>query len=140
MTRRNREAGSLLIEFAGSLIVLSTLFADIFQVGYAFYAYENLVNAVRAGARYASLSSGSAAAGPALETSVRNLVVFGETKPSAVATPIVAGLRPENVELIVGPGVATVSIRGFVIDSLFAKVRLDERPTVSFPLAKRGTQ
>ncbi len=132
MTRRHRESGSLLIEFAGSLIVLFALFAGIFQVGYAFYAYENLVNAVRAGARYASLNP-AAAAGPELDASVRNLVVFGDTQPRTGAKPVVAGLKPENIEVVLEPRMATVAVRGFVIDSLFAKVKLEDRPTVSFP-------
>ena len=136
MTRRRRQSGSLLIEFAGSLILLSTLFTGIFQVGYTFYTYENLVNAVRAGARYASLGAASDSATPEFATSVRNLVLFGDTKPAAGAKPIVAGIKPEDVEVTLEPRVATVSIRGFQIDSLFAKFKLDGRPTVSFPRAR----
>jgi Flp pilus assembly protein TadG len=135
MTRRRRQAGSLLVEFAGSLIVLSTLFAGMFQVGYAFYSYEELVNAVRAGARYASL-----AGGPEAEPAVRNLVVFGETAPAQGARPIVAGLKPEQVEVVWEPGMSTVTIRGFEIDSLFAKFKLDGRPTVTFPRTKAAAQ
>lgn len=133
--RRSRQSGSLLIEFAGSLIVLSTLITGIFQVGYAFYSYEALVNSVRAGARYASL-----AAGPEAEASIRNLVVFGEMKPGPGAKPVVAGLKPESVAVIFEPRAATVAIRGFDIDCLFTKVRLDGRPTVTFPRAPGAAQ
>jgi hypothetical protein len=135
MTRRKTQAGSALIEFAGSLILLATLLTGIFRIGYMFYTYENLVNAVRAGVRYASLrSSGWNAADPDLARSVRNLVVYGDPQPTAKAKPMTPGLRPENVELVLRPASATVSVRGFEIDSLFAKVRLDGRPTVTFPL------
>lgn len=135
MTRRKAQGGSALIEFAGSLILLATLLVGIFRIGYMFYTYENLVNAVRAGVRYASLrSSGWNAADPDLARSVRNMVVYGEPRPVAAAKPMTAGLRPENIELILRPASATVSVRGFEIDSLFAKVRLDGRPTVTFPL------
>lgn len=131
MRRGNARAGSVLIEFAGSLLLLSTLFAGIFRIGYTFYAYQNLVNAVRAGARYASRGPGGAD-----PESVRNLVVYGETRPAPGAKPVVPGLTPGNVELSVQPRTATVSVHGFEIDSVFMKVRLDGRPTVTFPLAQ----
>ena len=80
MTRRS-ESGSALIEFAGSLILLATMFAGIFEIGYSFYAYGTLVDAVRAGARYAALQPRGAGAdavvAPAVAKAVRNLVVYG---------------------------------------------------------------
>ncbi len=54
MNRRG-QAGSALIEFAGSLILLTVMFAGIFELGYSFYTYGQLVSAIRAGARYAAL-------------------------------------------------------------------------------------
>ena len=131
--RRNRQSGSALIELAGSLIVLATLLTGIFQAGYTFYTYENLIHAVRSGARYASLRAG--ASGGDVTRSVQNLVVFGDPNPSANAPRTVPGLEPSNVELALEPAAATVSVRGYVIDALFAKVRLDGRPTVTFPIA-----
>jgi TadE-like protein len=134
MTRRDAQAGSALIELAGSLILLVTLLTGIFQSGYMFYTYENLIHAVRAGARYASLVPHSASNDSEFTKSVRNLVVYGD--PHAVdARPIVPGLTPQQVEVILEPAAATVSVRGFVIDALFAKFRLDGRPTVTFPVA-----
>lgn len=132
MKRRNRQAGSALIELAGSLILLMTLLTGIFQTGYTFYTYENLVHAVRAGARYASLGVRGSNNDSEFATSVRNLVVYGDPKALG-ARPIVPGLTPEQVEVTFQPAAATVSVRGFVIDALFAKVRLDGRPTVTFP-------
>ncbi len=141
MTRRNPRAGSALIEFAGSLILLSALFTGIFQVGYTFYTYQRLVNSVRAGARYASLRSSPAdAADPDFAQAVRNLVVYDDPAPPAGSKATVSGLTPPNVEVLVGDKAATVSIRGYVLDSLFSKVKLDGRPTVTFPLTKRGPQ
>ena len=133
MKRRRLQAGSALIELAGALIVLVTLLTGIFQVGYTFYTYENLIHAVRAGARYASLRAAGAGNNPAFTKSVRNLVVYGDPQASD-AKPIVPGLTTEQVELTLQPSRATVSVRGFSIDALFTKVRLDGRPTVTFPL------
>jgi len=131
---RNRR-GTALIEFAGSLIILSTMFAGIFQAGYTFYTYNTLVNAVRSGARYASRQPvGSSATNPEFVKSVQNLVVYGEPAPAAGAKPIVAGLTPASVEIIFGPATTTVTVRGFEIDALFSKIKLDGRPTVTFPL------
>jgi hypothetical protein len=135
MSRR----GSALIEFAASLIVLSAMFTGIFQVGYTFFTYSTLVNAVRSGARYASLRPvGSSAADPDFAKTVQSLVVYGEPSPAADARPIVKGLTPANVELILGPSTVTVALRNFEIDALFSKVKLDSRPTVTFPITGGG--
>ena len=134
MTSRKRQTGSALIEFAGSLILLVTLLTGIFQLGYTFYTYENLIHAVRAGARFASLRAPGSSNDADFAKSVRNLVVYGDPQAAANAKPIALGLTPENVELALQPAAATVSLHGYAIDALFAKVRLDGRPTVTFPM------
>jgi Flp pilus assembly protein TadG len=129
-----RQAGTALIEFAAALILLSGMFTGIFQVGYTFFTYTTLVNAVRAGARYASLQApNSNVADPEFAKSVVNMVVYGDPRPAPSATPVVKGLVPDNVQLTLGASVATVSVRGFAIDALFTKVSLAGRPTVTFP-------
>ena len=80
MSRRT-QAGSALIEFAGSLILLSVMFSGIFEIGYSFYTYSELVTAVRAGARYAALQPRESAANPVVAEAVRNLVVYGDPAP-----------------------------------------------------------
>jgi hypothetical protein len=140
MTRRAR--GSALIEFAGSLILLAVMFAGIFEIGYSFYAYGTLETAVRAGARYAALQPRGSGAdvAPATANAVRNLVVYGDPAPADRTKPVVPGLTTEHVELISGPDASTVSLRGFEVDALFMKVKLDGRPTVTFPVTTRGSQ
>ena len=133
---KNRRAGSALIEFAGSLIIVSSLFTGIFQFGYALSTYHALVNSVRAGARYASLQPPASFATPELTQAVRNVVVYGDPTPPPDAKPLASGLMPDNVELVLGPGSATVSIHGFELASMFSKIRLDGRPTVTFPLTR----
>jgi Flp pilus assembly protein TadG len=130
----NSRTGSALIEFAAALIILSGMFAGIFQVGYTFFTYSKLVNAVRAGARYASLDAAkSNTADPEFAKSVVNMVVYGAPRPAVDAKPVVAGLTPDQVELIVSPSAATVSVRDFEMDAIFTKVKLAGRPTVTFP-------
>jgi Flp pilus assembly protein TadG len=129
-----RRSGTALIEFAAALILLSGMFTGIFQVGYTFFTYTTLVNAVRAGARYASLQApNSNVADPEFAKSVVNMVVYGDPRPVPSATPVVKGLVPDNVQLSLGTSTATVSVRGFAIDALFTKVSLAGRPTVTFP-------
>jgi hypothetical protein len=131
---RTSRTGSALIEFAAALILLSGMFSGIFQVGYTFFTYSTLVNAVRAGARYASLQApNSNVADPEFAKTVVNMVVYGEPRPALDAKPVVRGLAPDNVELVLGPSSATVSVRGFEIDGIFTKVALTGRPTVTFP-------
>jgi hypothetical protein len=140
LTRRRSQAGSALIEFAGSLILLTAVFVGVFEIGYAFFSYGTLVNAVRAGARYSSLQQRGAMPDPELAKAVRNLVVYGDPAPTDHAKPLVRGLSTENVEIINSPGTSTVSLRGFEVDALFAKLRLDGRPTVTFPIASGGAE
>jgi Flp pilus assembly protein TadG len=132
--------GTALIEFAVSLILLAAVFVGVFQIGYAFLAYGTLVNAVRAGARYSSLQQHGTAADPEIAKAVRNLVVYGDPAPAEHAQPVVRGLTTENVEIVNGTDTSTVSLRGFEVDALFAKLTLDGRPTVTFPVTARGSQ
>ena len=135
MKLRSRCTGSTLIEFAGSLILLTTMIGGIFQIGYTFFTYNTLVNAVRSGARYASLQPPEAnSTNPEFAKSIRNLVVYGDPAPAPDAKSVVPGLTPDSVEIILGPAETTVSVRGFEIDALFSKIKLDGRPTVTFPL------
>jgi len=139
-TRRRTRAGSALIEFAGSLIVLTAVFVGVFEIGYAFFSYATLVSAVRAGARYSALQQHGTVASPEAANAIRNLVVYGDPKPTEHAQPVVRGLSTQNVEIVIGPDTSTVSLRGFEVDALFAKLKLDGRPTVTFPIASGGSQ
>jgi Flp pilus assembly protein TadG len=140
MKQPRSRAGSALIEFAVSLMLLAAVFAGVFQIGYAFLSYGTLVNAVRAGARYSSLQQHGAIADPEVAKAVRNLVVYGDPAPAEHAKPVVQGLTTDNVEIVNGPETSTVSLRGFEVDALFAKLKLDGRPTVTFPLTSGASQ
>jgi Flp pilus assembly protein TadG len=134
------QRGSALIEFAVSLMLLAGVFVGVFQIGYAFFTYGTLVNAVRAGARYSSLQQHGAAVDPEAAKAVRNLVVYGDPAPAEHAKPVVQGLATANVEIVNGPDTSTVSLRGFQVDALFAKLKLDGRPTVTFPVTAGGSK
>ncbi len=140
MTRRRSQAGSALIEFAGSIMLLAIMFAGIFEIGYSFYTYGELVSSVRAGARYAALQPRGAGTDPTIAKAVRNLVVYGDPAPSVSSKPLFAGLTTDHVELINTPDSSTVSLHGFAVDALFMKLKLDGRPTVTFPVTGGAVQ
>ncbi|HXA68296.1 MAG TPA: TadE/TadG family type IV pilus assembly protein [Bryobacteraceae bacterium] len=135
------QRGSVLIEFALSFLVLFAIFTGAFEFGYAFYAYNTLENAVREGARYASMKPyDSATSTPAndFNTAVQNMVVYSNPSPANNATPILRGLSTSNVNLSVSanggsPTQMTVSISNFSIDAVFGTVVLNGNPSVSFP-------
>lgn len=135
---RRAERGNALIEFAVSLALLAVMFAGIFEIGYSFYTYAALQNAVRAGARYAALQSGTGSAEVA--KAVRNMVVYGDPVPPDRARPLISGLTTDHVQLIDAPGARTVSLRDFELDALFVKFKLDGRPTVTFPITNGSTK
>ena len=134
-------AGNALIEFAGSLALLAVMFAGVFEIGYSFYTYGTLVSAVRSGARYAAMQPRDAGADPAVVAkAVRNVVVYGDPAPTERAQPVVPGLSINDVELIEAADGSTVSLHGYAIDALFLKVKLDGRPTITFPVIAGGSR
>ncbi|HTA70034.1 MAG TPA: TadE/TadG family type IV pilus assembly protein [Bryobacteraceae bacterium] len=140
-TKKTDQRGSVFIEFALSFLVLFSIFTGAFEFGYAFYSYNTLVNAVREGARYASLKpydSASSTPSTDFNTAVQNMVVYANPSPSNHATPILHGLSTSNVNLTVltsgsAPVQMTVSISNFSIDAVFGTVTLNGNPSVSFP-------
>ena len=81
---------------------------------------------------------------PLVAKAVRNLVVYGEPAPDLrskpLIKPIIPGLTADHVELINSPDASTVSLHGFELDALFMKVKLDGRPTVTFPVTAGAAQ
>ena len=138
MNRPRRQRGNTLIEFAGALLLISTMFTGMFQFGYSLYSYNRLVNAVREGARYASMQPyGSVNTNPDLPKTVQNMVVYGDPEPRLGAQPVISGLGVKNVQLISDAKTITVAIRDFRIDGLFSRLSLDGKPTVTFPCTRR---
>ena len=143
--RARVQRGEALIEFALSFFLIFAIFSGIFQFAYTFYVYNSLVNAVREGARYASLKpydSTTTTPSPAFQTAVQNLVVYGDANPANGAKAVVPGLTTAKVAVTVvgggtgtltAPSLMTVSIKGFQIDAVFGTLNLNGKPTASFP-------
>jgi hypothetical protein len=141
-----------MIELALCAGVLIACLSGTFQFGYTFYVYDELVSAVGNGARYAA-SRTYRAAGPAdidkANAAIRNLVVYGNSRPAPDAASIVPGLKPENVEVnwIKGeprvegensaPSAVDVSIVNYSVGAMFGTFALNHRPFAEFPYVGR---
>ncbi len=140
------ERGHAMLELAISAGVLVTCLAGTFQFGYTFYVYNQLVSAVGNGARYASQRTYRAATPDDVDrgkAAIRNMVVYGDPQPSTDASPMVVGLKPEqvNVEWVAGkegaPQAVDVSIHDYMVDAIFRAYTFDGKPFVEFPFIGR---
>jgi Flp pilus assembly protein TadG len=137
--------GNAMIEFALSAMVLTYSFTAVFQFGYSMYLYNELVGAVRAGARYASLAmvsnDGSQAVQSAYTTAVQNMVVYGNTSPAQGDQAVVPGLTTGQVNITPTfpngtapvPSYMTVSINSYSIDAVFKTYTLTGKPSLKVP-------
>ena len=90
------------MEFAVALPVLLLLFLGVVELGRAFLQYNTLTRAVRDSARLVATEALRGQAGtinldPALVTTARNLVVFGNA--GGTGTALLPGLTPGNVTI-----------------------------------------
>lgn len=139
---RRGQRGHAMIELAFSAMVMVSCLAGTFQFGYTFYVYNQLVTAVGNGGRYAAMRTYRAATPKDLEKgaqAIRNMVVYGDAQPALDATPVVANLKPEDVDVhwVLDPSGAPtavdVAIREFSVDAVFKKFTFTGRPGVEFP-------
>lgn len=142
MRGNKSQRGHVMIELALSATVLVSCLAGTFQFGYTFYVYNQLVTAVGNGGRYAALRTYRSASPEDIEKgkgAIRNMVVFGNSRPAAGAVPVAANLKPENVrvEWIPGengaPAFVDLSIVGYEVNALFGATTLEGKPAARFP-------
>jgi len=148
---RKRQRGHAMIELAISAAVMVSCLGGTVQFGYTFYIYNELVSAVGNGGRYAAMRTYRAASPADIEkgkTAIRNMVVYGDTRPAPGAVPQVANLRPEQVrvnwipvsnsdESGDKPGFVDVSIAEYTVDAAFGMFRFSGRPSVEYPFVGR---
>jgi len=144
-SRFGSRRGNALIEFALASLVLTYSFVAVFQLGYSMYLYNELVGAVRAGARYASVAKLGNAADrtipSAYASAIKNMVVYGNTSPAVGDQPVVPGLTTAQVSMAMtwgaAPGYApqdcTISISTYSIDAVFKVVTLTGKPSYKVP-------
>ena len=141
MKRRNQR-GHAMIELALSAGVMLACFSGVFEFGYTFYTYNQLVSAVGNGARYAALRSYRSDSEKA-KAAIQNMVVYSQATPGPDAVPVVKGLKPEHVKVEWrqdGPGApeaVQVSIEHYKLDALFGAFEFHGKPAVEFPFVGR---
>ena len=134
-----------MLEFAIGASMFVALFTGAYQFGYTFHAYENLLAAVRAGARYGAISvydlgvaTVDSAPSSTFTTKVRNVTVYGNPNGAVNgALPVVPGLQPSHVLVDVDyrnalPFTVTVTIHGFALESMFGNWRANQKPSATF--------
>lgn len=132
--KRRKQRGHAMLELALSAGVMAACLGGTFQFGYTFYIYNQLVTAVGNGARYASVRpmTGDVEADKA---AIRNMVVYGNTKPAPGAVPVAAHLQPEQVDVEYADdgSFVRIAIRNYKVDALAASFEFNGRPAVQFP-------
>ena len=144
--RQHGQRGHAMLELALSAGVMAACLAGTFQFGYTFYVYNQLVTAVGNGARYAAQRTYRAATERDVERgnqAIRNMVVFGDSQPTAEMRPVTAGLTPDQVEIrwvLSGdgkPSAVDVTVRGYTVDAVFRTFTFEGHPLVEFPYVGR---
>jgi Flp pilus assembly protein TadG len=140
MKRRAGERGNAFIELAVAVSVLVPLSLGTFQFGYSYYMYNKVCNAVRAGARYASLRTYEPGRHSDFVAAVRNVVLYGN--PAGGSTPVAASLAPGNVAVDVQmasgiPRTVRVAIVNYQLNAIVAQVNFNNKPSAMFPYTGR---
>ncbi len=123
MFRQNRkkvfkksERGATFPEFALGGVVFLTAIFGIIEFSRLLLTHNQLTDAVRRGARYASMVSSSNT------TAVKNMVVYGTTTAGASGTEVAWGLTTSNVTVTYSAGYdtkngsVTVTITGYAFN------------------------
>lgn len=136
--------GNVMLEFALTSSIMMFLLLGTFQFGQGLLAYNNLVNAVRHGARYASMAkisnSGNATLSSAYVDAVRNAVVYGDPfVPDSAKIPVVSGLEPSQVDVQVMfdagnvPRNVTVRLNSYTINAVGTSFTIRNKPSLQMP-------
>ena len=140
--KRAKQRGHAMLELALSAGVMVACLSGTFQFGYTFYVYNELVTAVGNGGRYAAMRTYRAATEQDVRKgrdAIRNMVVYGDSRPAPDAVPVVPGLTPEQVrvEWTYGtagtPEAVSVTVEQYRVDALLGEFKFTGRPGVEFP-------
>jgi hypothetical protein len=128
VTSRTGQRGQALIEFAIGFFVLWLVFAGVYQFGYSFWVYNQLLTSVSNAAQLGSKMQFDLANRSGATTSLQNMVLYGST--SAGARPMVSGLTASNVTVRFlpeptnsipspVPEFVSIEITNYTIDAIF---------------------
>lgn len=128
---KKSERGNAVLEFALGWSVLWMMFSGVYQVGYAFYAYNVLMTSVANAAQLGARLGYDTASPSAYTTKLKNMVVYGDT--TAGTTPVLPNLTTANVNVTMSPAVGTpqdvtVTISSYTINGFFTSYTLNNKP------------
>jgi Flp pilus assembly protein TadG len=86
------EKGQALVEFAMVTLLFFTLVFGIIEFGRALWTWNTIVQATRAGARYAAVEIPTGG-----DTEIKKVVVYNDPNAGASSKPVVPGLTEANV-------------------------------------------
>ena len=123
-TKKSKETGSTLVEFAIGATVFLTVMFGVIEFGRALWTHNALADAARRAARYAVNQPASSPAGtkttgtnvgPSI-SAIRNVAVYGD--PAGGSQPLVTDLTPANLNVQytgfgVGQGTVAVTITNY---------------------------
>jgi Flp pilus assembly protein TadG len=135
---RPGQRDNAMVEFAIGSGMIVAIFTGIFQFGYAFFIYNNLIAAVDNGARYAAYrtyDSDTTTPSSAFSTAVKNMVVYGQ--PTTGTNAVAPGLTASNVVLTpiftnTVPSGMQVSLSGYQLNALLKTFTLN-KPVATYP-------
>jgi hypothetical protein len=136
---RGRQRGSALIEFALGLVVLAPILTGLAGLAITVLTNDAIAVAAREGAAYGSMQPlGFGPEDEAFVQRVRNVAVF--RNPEGAGKPRVAGLAPENVEVVVHrergiPQAVEVGVAGY--RAAGGSVSIARGPRVTYPYRGR---
>lgn len=136
---RRFQRGNAIIEFGLAFPILFTFLIGTFQLGYCFFAYNELASLIRGGARYASTAdfdSASSPVGSTFSNNVKNVVVYGN--PAGGSPALLVGLTQAEVSVSWAtdsagiPQTITVKISSFTFSLLGRTFQLTNKPQSTF--------
>lgn len=92
LLRRNSQKGQTLVEFALAVMLFLTMLFGIIEFGRALWTWNTIVQATRAGARFAVTSD------PTNDAAIKNWVVYHNA--AGTGDPVLNGLATTNVNVI----------------------------------------
>jgi hypothetical protein len=133
-----------MLELALSAGLMIACLGGTFQFGYTFYIYNQLVSAIGNGGRYAASRTYRAATEDDVKKgadAIRNMVVYGDSRPQPGAVPLVRNLKPENIKVewisSNAPEAVSITLQNYEVDAVFTKFTFTGRPSVQFPFIGR---
>ncbi|HYP06618.1 MAG TPA: TadE/TadG family type IV pilus assembly protein [Bryobacteraceae bacterium] len=145
-SRSTTQSGNVLLEFALSALLLTSVFTGTFQFGYTFYVYNKLVTAVSAAGRYGSLhpltNSNNTAVPTSFANDVKNMAVYGTPTPVSGSRPVAPGLTTANIDVVVNfaasgtgfrPTEVRVKVVNYQMNAIFRTFSFSNRPSITIP-------